>query len=47
MGKVGGAGYLRDVWDAEWGFVLPSLLLSRADKASREHDLRALFNAVR
>jgi transposase len=47
MGKVGRTGYLTDVSDEEWSFVLPYLLLSRADNASREHDLRAIFNAVR
>jgi transposase len=47
MGKVVRAGYLTDVSDEEWAFVLPYLLLSRVDNASREHDLRAVFNAVR
>ena len=27
--------------------MLPYLLLSKVDSASREHDLRAIFNAVR
>lgn len=39
--------YLTDVSDEEWAFVLPYLLLSREDHASRQHDLRALFDAVR
>src|SRR5271156_4307540 len=39
--------YLTDVSDEEWAFVLPYLLLSRVDNASRQHDLRALFDAVR
>ena len=39
--------YLTDVSDEEWAFVLPYLLLSREDNASRQHDLRALFDAVR
>lgn len=47
MGKAERSGYLTDVTDEEWSFVLPYLLLSRADNASREHDLRAIFNAVR
>ena len=47
MGKVCRTGYLTDVSDEEWSFVLPYLLLSRADNASREHDLRAIFNTVR
>src|SRR5271170_2452936 len=39
--------YLTDVSDEEWAFVLPYLLLSREDNASRQDDLRALFDAVR
>jgi transposase len=39
--------YRTDVSDEEWAFVLPYLLLSREDNASRQHDLRALFDAVR
>jgi transposase len=39
--------YLTDVSDEEWAFVLPYLLLSREDNASRQHDMRALFDAVR
>jgi len=39
--------YLTDMSDEEWSFVLPYLLLSCEDNASREHDLRAIFNAVR
>ena len=47
MEKVVRRGYLTDVSDEEWSFVLPYLLLSRSDNASGEHDLRAIFNAVR
>jgi transposase len=47
MGKVERSGYLTDVTDEEWLFVLPYLLLSREDNGSRQHDLRAIFNAVR
>src|SRR5216683_4806457 len=47
MGKAERCGYLTDVTDEEWSFVLPYLLLSRADNVSRQHDLRAIFNAVR
>jgi transposase len=47
MGKAERAGYLTDVSDEEWAFVLPYLLLSREDNASRQHDLRAIYNAVR
>ena len=39
-------GYPSDVSDEEWAFVLPYLLLSRADSAHREHDLRAVFNSL-
>jgi transposase len=47
MGEAVGRSYLTDVSDEEWEFVLPYLLLSRVDNRSREHDLRALFSAVR
>jgi len=47
MGKVVRAGYLTDVSDEEWAFVLPYLLLSGVDNACWEHDLRAIFNAGR
>ena len=47
MSKASKTGYLTDVSDEEWAFVLPYLLLSKVDSASREHDLRAIFNAVR
>ncbi len=46
MGKVR-KGYPSDVTDEEWWFVLPYLLLCREDAGQREHDLRAVFNAVR
>jgi transposase len=39
--------YLTDVSDEESAFVLPYLLLSREDNASRQHDLWALFDAAR
>jgi transposase len=47
MSKSARTGYLTDVTDEEWAFVLPYLLLSRIDSSAREHDLRAIFNAVR
>ncbi|MEO7028471.1 MAG: transposase [Acidobacteriaceae bacterium] len=47
MGKCTKTGSLTDVSDEEWSFVLPYLLLSRVDSASREHDPRAILNAVR
>jgi hypothetical protein len=47
MDKSEKIGYLTDVSDEEWAFVLPYLLLSKVDNASREHDLRVIFNAVR
>jgi len=47
MGRRKRVGYLTDVSDEEWAFVLPYLLLSREDNQSRQHDLRAIFNAVR
>jgi len=40
-------GYLTDVSDEEWAFVLPYLLLSREDNKSRVYPLREVFNAVR
>ncbi len=40
-------GYPSDVRDEEWWFVLPYLLLCSEDAGQREHDLRAVFNAVR
>jgi len=40
-------GYLTDVTDEEWSFVLPYLLLSREDNQSRVYALRDVFNAVR
>ena len=39
--------YPSDVSDEEWSFVAPYLTLCRLDSAQREHDLRAVFNAVR
>lgn len=47
MGLKGGVGYLSDVTDEEWAFVLPCLLLCGEDSRQRKHDLRAVFNAVR
>jgi transposase len=40
-------GYPSDVSDEEWGFVAPYLTLSRLDSPQRNHDLRAVFNAMR
>ena len=37
--------YPSDVTDEEWAFVLPHLLLSKEDSASRKHGLRAVFDA--
>jgi transposase len=39
--------YPSDVTDEEWAFVLPYLLLSKEDSASRKHSLRAVFDAYR
>lgn len=39
--------YPSDVSDEEWSFVAPCLTLSRLDSKHREHDLRAVFNALR
>lgn len=39
--------YPSDVSDEEWAFVAPYLTLCRLDSAQREHDLRAVFNALR
>ena len=39
--------YPSDVNDEEWSFVAPYLTLCRLDSAQREHDLRAVFNALR
>lgn len=47
MAKAARTGYLTDVSEEEWAFVLPYLLLSRVDSRARGHDLRATFNAVR
>jgi len=41
------SGYPSDVSDEEWALVVPYLTLSREDSAHRQHDLRAVFNAVR
>ena len=47
MSEAARTGYLTDVTDEEWAFVLLYLLLSRIDSVARGHDLRAIFNAVR
>ena len=47
MSKAAQTGYLTDVTDEGWAFVLPYLLLSWIDSVARGHDLRAIFNAVR
>jgi transposase len=39
--------YPSDVSDEEWAFVVPYLTLCRLDSDQREHDLRAVFNALR
>ncbi len=39
--------YPSDVSDDEWAFVAPYLTLMREDAPQREHDLRAVFNALR
>ena len=39
--------YPSDVSDEEWSFVVPYLTLIRLDREQREHDLRAVFNALR
>jgi transposase len=41
------SGCPSDVSDEEWALVAPYLTLNRADSAHRQHDLRAVFNAVR
>ena len=39
--------YPSDVSDEEWSFVVPYLTLCRLDSEQRQHDLRAVFNALR
>jgi transposase len=39
--------YPSDVSDEEWSFVAPYLTLCRLDSEQRDHDLRAVFNALR
>ena len=39
--------YPSDVSDEEWSFVAPYLTLIRLDSDQRDHDLRAVFNALR
>ena len=39
--------YPSDVTDDEWQFVVPYLTPMRLDAPQRDHDLRAVFNAVR
>lgn len=39
--------YPSDVSDEEWSFAVPYLTLNRLDSEHREHDLRAVFNALR
>ena len=39
--------YPSDVSDEEWSFVVPYLTLCRLDSGQRDHDLRAVFNALR
>ena len=39
--------YPSDVSDEEWAFCAPYLTLMKEDAPQREHDLRAVFNALR
>jgi transposase len=39
--------YPSDVSDEEWSFVAPYLTLCRLDAPQRDHDMRAVFNALR
>ena len=39
--------YPGDASDEEWSFLFPCLILCRLDGAQREHDLRAVFKALR
>ncbi len=39
--------YPSDMTDDEWRFVAPNLTLMRDDARHRDHDLRAVFNALR
>ncbi len=39
--------YPSDVSDDEWSFVVPYLTLMRLDAPQRDHDLRAVFDALR
>ena len=41
------SGYPSDVSDEEWAFVAPYLTLMKEEAPQREHDLRAVFNALR
>jgi transposase len=41
------SGYDSDVSDEEWAFCAAYLFLMKEDAPQREHDLRAVFNAVR
>lgn len=47
MGLKSGVSYPSDVTDEELAFVSPHLVLCREDIRQRNHDLRAVFNAVR
>jgi len=47
MGRRVQAGYPSDVSDEEWAFVAPYLALCKEDAPQRDHDLRAVFNALR
>lgn len=40
-------GYPSDVTDEEWEFLAPYLTLMRTDAPQRDHELRAVFNALR
>lgn len=41
------SGYESDISDEEWAFCAAYLVLMKEDAPQREHDLRAVFNAVR
>lgn len=43
----GKRGYPSDASDEEWAFVAAHLTLMKEDAPQREHDLRAVFNALR
>jgi hypothetical protein len=46
MGKAERCGYLTDVTDEEWSFVLPYLLLSREDNGSASQWIYGSMTAI-